>query len=159
MAIFQYKTEQFLPISINEAWVFFSSAKNLAKITPPELDFKILTQVDEKKEIYEGMLMEYTVKPLLGIPLRWETKITKLEKPKYFTDKQLKGPYKIWEHTHTFIEKENGILMKDIVNYELPFGFLGNIAHKLIVRKKVEQIFTYREEILKKIFKDGNASY
>ncbi len=154
MATFYYNTEQFLPINVQTAWDFFSSAKNLAIITPPELDFNILTNVVER-EIYEGMLIEYNVKPLLGIPVYWQTEICKVDKPQMFTDKQLKGPYKIWEHTHLFIEKENGVLMKDQVKYQLPFGIIGQITHSLIVRKKIENIFTFRKEVLKKIFKDN----
>ena len=69
-----------------------------------------------------------------------------------FVDNQLKGPYKLWEHTHTFTEKEDGVLMHDIVKYQIPFGFLGTIAHSLIIRKKLEHIFSFRKEILEKIF-------
>lgn len=159
MSQFQHKTEQFLPIEINKAWDFFSSPKNLARITPPELDFNILTQTDEEKEIYEGMLIEYTVKPLFGIPVKWKTKITKVDKPNKFTDDQQKGPYKKWEHTHTFYEKDNGVLMTDLVIYELPFGLLGDLVHKLLVRKKVAHIFAYRKEVLKKMFGNGKHSY
>lgn len=156
MKIYYYKTRQFLSTDINTAWDFFSSAKNLAIITPPELDFKILTDLDDK-DIYEGMLIEYTVKPLFGIPLHWQTEIWKIKKPEMFTDKQVKGPYKIWEHTHIFIQKENGILMKDELKYQLPFGILGQITNSLLVRKKIERIFNYRKEILNKIFtQNGN---
>lgn len=156
MKIYYYKTRQFLSTDINTAWDFFSSAKNLAIITPPELDFKILTDLDDK-DIYEGMLIEYTVKPLFGIPLHWQTEIWKIKKPEMFTDKQVKGPYKIWEHTHIFIQKENGILMKDEVKYQLPFGIVGQITNSLLVRKKIERIFNYRKEILNKIFtQNGN---
>lgn len=156
MKVYYFRAEQFLNTDIGTAWNFFSSAKNLAKITPPELDFKILTQLDDK-DIYEGMLIEYTVKPLFGIPLHWQTEIWKINKPEKFTDKQLKGPYKIWEHTHQFIQQENGILMKDEVKYQLPFGVIGQLAHSLIVKKKIERIFSYRKEILNKIFtENGN---
>lgn len=154
MEIYYYKTEQFLNTDMNTAWDFFSSAKNLAAITPPELGFKILTNLDEK-DIYEGMLIEYTVRPLFGIPLHWKTEIWKIKKPEMFIDKQLKGPYKIWEHTHIFIQEEKGVLMKDEVKYKLPFGIIGQMAHSLIVRKKIEGIFNYRKEILKKIFKEN----
>jgi ligand-binding SRPBCC domain-containing protein len=106
------------------------------------------------------MLIDYTVKPLFGVPLHWKTEICKIEKPGLFTDRQLKGPYKIWEHTHTFIEKDNGVLMKDEVKYQLPFGNIGRMAHSLFVRKKIENIFIYREQILNKIFKDhGNNNH
>jgi Uncharacterized conserved protein len=156
MKVYHYKTEQFLPTDINTAWHFFSSAKNLAKITPPELGFKILTNLDGR-DIYEGMLIEYTVKPLFGIPLDWQTEIWKIKKPEMFIDKQLKGPYTIWEHTHEFIQQEKGILMKDAVRYQLPFGIIGRMAHSLIVKQKIERIFNYRKEILNKIFtKNGN---
>lgn len=154
MAVYYYNAEQLLPISIEKAWDFFSSAKNLAVITPPQMQFNILTNLDGR-EIYEGMLIEYKLKPLLGITVRWKTEICKVDKPVMFTDRQLKGPYKIWEHTHTFIKKDNGILMKDQVKYELPFGIIGSIVHKLTVRKNIENIFKYREKVLKKIFKEN----
>ena len=151
MSVFQYKAEQFLPIDIEKAWDFFSSPKNLSVITPPEMGFKILTELNGK-EIHDGMLIDYTVKPLLGIAMHWQTKIRDVEKYKVFADSQLKGPYKSWEHTHTFEEINNGVLMKDIINYELPFGFIGDIAHTLLVKKKIENIFAYRKSVLEKIF-------
>lgn len=142
---------------MDTAWDFFSSAKNLALITPPELDFKILTELNGE-EIYEGMLINYTVKPLLGIPLRWETEICKVQKPFFFTDRQLKGPYKLWEHTHSYIPMNGGVMMKDEVKYQLPLGFLGDIAHAVIVRKKVENIFTFRRDVLKSIFQSDEKA-
>lgn len=151
MAIYQYTAEQFLPISIRKAWDFFSSPKNLSVITPPEMDFKILTQLDDK-EIYDGMLIDYTVKPLLGVPMHWQTKIINVKPLEVFADTQLKGPYKLWHHTHTFVEKDGGVLMKDIVRYELPFGVLGDWVHSLIVRKKIASIFAYRKQVLEKLF-------
>ena len=156
MKIYYFKASQFLSTDINTAWNFFSSAKNLATITPPELGFKILTDLDEK-DIYEGMLIDYTVKPLFGIPLHWKTEIQKIEKPFMFMDKQLKGPYKIWEHTHHFTQKEGGVFMEDEVKYQLPFGIIGQLTHSMIVRKKIERIFEYRKMILDKIFiENGN---
>ncbi len=115
------------------------------------MDFQILTSLDDR-EIYEGMVIDYTVKPLLGLPLRWQTEIVKVNKPFYFTDRQVKGPYKIWEHTHTYFEKENGILMTDEIKYQLPLGILGNWMNTLIVQKKIESIFAYRKAILIKMF-------
>ena len=158
MKTYFYKDEQFLPVDINKVWDFFSSAENLAVITPPELGFKVLTSVKDQ-EIYEGMLIEYKVSPLFKIPLHWKTEISKVDKPHSFTDRQLKGPYKLWEHTHEFIVKENGILMKDTVKYQLPFGILGQLAHSIIVRKKLSYIFAYRKQILNQIFKShGNTN-
>jgi ligand-binding SRPBCC domain-containing protein len=151
MIIYRFTTSQFLPVDISKAWTFFSSPNNLPLITPPELDFKILTQLD-KEEISEGLLIDYTVTPLFGIPLRWQTRIDKIQKQNYFLDLQIKGPYKLWEHKHFFTEYRNGVLMKDEVNYQLPFGFFGRIMHALLVRKKIENIFAYRRQILEKIF-------
>lgn len=158
MKTFYFQTEQFLPVAINKAWDFFSSAKNLARITPPEMDFKILTALDDR-EVYEGMLIDYTVRPLLGFPVRWQTEICKVEKPSFFTDRQLKGPYRLWEHTHTFIEQENGVLIKDEVKYQLPFGIIGSIFHSLIVRKKIENIFSYRKVVLDKLFNNHGSNH
>jgi ligand-binding SRPBCC domain-containing protein len=146
-----YKAEQFLPTGIDKAWDFFSAAKNLAVITPPDLDFNILTDLDGQ-EIYEGMIIDYTVKPLLGVRVHWKTEICDVQRPLYFTDRQLKGPYKTWIHTHTFIKKENGIVMKDEITYQLPFGFIGTIAHSLLVKKRIEKIFEFRRTVLHKIF-------
>lgn len=154
MSVFNYHTEQFLPVDIRTAWDFFSDAKNLSVITPPEMDFKILTKLNGAA-VYEGTLIDYTVKPLFGIPLHWQTEIFKIDKPYLFADRQLKGPYKMWEHTHTFIKKGDGILMKDDVKYQLPFGIIGKITHSLLVRKKIENIFIYRKNILNKIFNNN----
>lgn len=151
MRTFYFKTEQLLPATLPATWDFFSSAGNLSLITPPEMDFKTLTQLDSP-DIYEGMIIDYRVKPLLGIPVHWQTKISKVQKPFSFTDIQLKGPYRCWEHTHTFIEKENGVLMKDEVKYELPFGILGAMVHALIVQKKIQDLFIYRKAALERIF-------
>lgn len=146
-----FKTEQLLPIGLEKAWIFFSSPKNLSLITPPGLDFKILTQLSEE-EIYEGMEIDYTVKPLLGIPIHWQTEICKVEMKQYFTDRQKKGPYKIWEHTHTFTEQKGGVVMKDIVNYELPYGIIGNVANTIFIKSKIKNIFNYRKKVLETLF-------
>ncbi len=151
MNSFHFTTSQFLPVDISKAWAFFSSPHNLPLITPPELNFKILTE-EKKDEIFEGMLIDYKVTPLFGIPLNWQTRIDKMKKLKYFTDKQIKGPYKLWEHNHYFTQYRNGVLMKDEVKYQLPFGVVGKIAHSLLVRKKIEKIFEYRKTILENIF-------
>ncbi len=150
MKIYELNTEQFIPAGINEAWNFFSSPLNLSKITPPELDFDIISGADDNK-IYDGMEILYSVKPLLGIPVKWKTLIKDVDEPYSFTDIQLKGPYKLWEHQHKFTEKENGVLIEDKVRYSLPFGFLGQIIHDLIVRKKVNDIFIFRKRILENL--------
>ena len=151
--VFHYKTEQFLPIDIDRAWAFFSSPKNLALITPPDMKFKIRTALNGE-EIYEGMLIDYTVRPLFGIPMYWQTEICKIEKPFIFTDRQRKGPYSFWEHTHRFSESARGTLMEDEVNYKLPLGCIGTLTHSLLVQKRIEDIFAYRRKTFTKIFQN-----
>jgi len=148
---FQLYREQQLNCDIETAWSFFSSPLNLSKITPKNMGFNVISNLSNK-DIYEGMIIEYRVSPVLHIPLRWITKITQVEKNKNFTDFQEKGPYKYWNHFHEFVPNDKGVLMKDTVDYELPFGFLGRIAHIIFVKKKLENIFNYRYQFLEKYF-------
>ncbi len=150
MKVFQYKTEQFLPIDLKKAWEFFSSPKNLALLTPKEMDFKVLTKLD--KHIHSQMIIDYTVKPLLNIPLHWRTEIIDVKEMVEFTDIQLKGPFKLWKHVHQFIQQKDGVLIKDEVNYALPLSFIGEIAHSLVVKKRIEGIFNYRRKVLEQLF-------
>lgn len=153
MGFFYLQKEQVLPVDLPTAWAFFSSPNNLTLITPPEMAFKPITLFAEGQEIYTGMLIDYTVKPLFGIPLHWQTEIKSVNKPHTFTDIQLKGPYRCWEHTHTFTQTDNGVLMKDEVKYQLPFGPLGALTHALLVKKKLEALFWYRKAAIERIFK------
>jgi len=143
--------EQQLNCDIQTAWKFFSSANNLSEITPNDMKFTVLSHF-ENDEIFEGMIIDYFVSPLFGIKMKWKTEIIQVDFQKSFTDFQKKGPYKIWHHHHEFIENENGVLMKDTVDYELPFGFLGEIAHSVLVKKKLENIFNYRYKVLAERF-------
>lgn len=147
-----YKEQQ-LNCDITTAWKFFSSANNLSKITPKDMKFVVLTKTEDD-EIYEGMIIDYHVSPLLGIKMNWTTEIKQVDFQKSFTDFQQKGPYKLWNHFHEFIVNDKGVLIKDTVDYELPLGFLGEIAHTLFVKDKVEHIFSYRNKILDKMFNE-----
>lgn len=147
----KYKTIQFLPIDMNTAWSFFTSPSNLSLITPPEMSFKILSR-EVNERIYEGMEIDYSVKPLAGIPVRWKTQIRNVFNKHSFTDIQVRGPYKVWEHTHTFAIVKGGVMMKDEIFYSLPYGIIGKIAHFFFVRRKIEMIFNYRRKILQKMF-------
>lgn len=149
--VHQLKREQQLNCDIETAWKFFSSANNLSKITPKDMNFIVRTKL-ENDEIYEGMTIDYYVSPVLGIKMDWRTEITQVDQHRSFTDFQMKGPYKLWNHFHEFIPNEKGVLIKDTVDYELPMGFLGEIAHKLFVKNKLEQIFSYRFNILEEMF-------
>lgn len=143
--------QQKLPITLDEAWDFFSSPINLKEITPPHMGFKVLS---DKKigKMYQGQIISYYVKPVLGIPLFWMTEITHVKDKEYFVDEQRIGPYKLWHHQHFFTPIEGGVLMEDLVNYEIPLGPLGSIANALFVKKEVEGIFTYREKVLTERF-------
>jgi ligand-binding SRPBCC domain-containing protein len=143
--------EQWLPIPIEEAWAFFSTPLNLAKITPRDMGFVIREPFDHGA-IREGQLITYTVRPLLGIPLTWVTRIDAAEAPHRFVDTQLKGPYTRWWHEHTFMEKDGGTLMKDRVEYELPLGPLGELMHALVVKDKLKAIFDFRFRTLEQFF-------
>ena len=103
--------EQTLPISLKEAWEFFSSPSNLSKITPDSLGFEVTG--DTPQQMYPGLFIHYRVSPILGIPMSWTTEITQVEHEKYFVDEQRVGPYAIWHHEHFFEEIENGVLMKE----------------------------------------------
>ena len=147
----QFHTTQQLNCDLAIAWKFFSSPHNLSKITPKAMNFVVKSEITTD-EIFEGMEIAYTVSPVLSIPMKWITIITKVDFQKSFTDFQKKGPYKYWNHTHEFIPNALGVLIKDTVVYELPLGFLGTIAHKVFVRKKLESIFDYRYKVLEERF-------
>ena len=140
--MYRIERTQVLPISLEEAWAFFSSPKNLAKITPKELGFVVHGNVPEV--MYPGLFIEYTVSPLLGIPMRWVTEITHVREGSYFVDEQRVGPYAIWHHEHFFESVPGGVKMTDVVHYKVPLGILGNLVHLWLVRPKLEQIFSYR---------------
>jgi ligand-binding SRPBCC domain-containing protein len=145
------KHEQFLPMTLEKAWDFFSSPKNLNEITPPEMSFKILTDLPEK--MYEGMMIRYIVSPMLNIPTSWVTEITHIKEHQFFVDEQRKGPFNIWHHEHHFKAVEGGVLMTDILHYDIGKFVFGWIAGQLFVHKNVANIFQYRTKVLEKMFK------
>ncbi len=152
MKIFELVKEQHLGISLEEAWDFFSSPRNLQKITPAYMGFTI-TSKNLADKMYAGQIISYIVKPVLGIPLKWTTEITHVEDKTYFVDEQRFGPYSMWHHQHWFEETDDGVLMKDHVSYAIPFGFLGRLANALFVRKQLEGIFEYRKNVTAELFK------
>ena len=102
--------------------------------------------------MYPGMIISYKVRPLLGIPMTWVTEITHVAEKKYFVDEQRVGPYALWHHQHFIEPHGNGVMMTDIVSYKPPLGFMGNIAHSLLIRRQLEGIFAYRKGALNKRF-------
>lgn len=154
MKLYTLYREQRLPISLEEAWNFFSSPANLKKITPEYMGFEIISGYNEEK-MFPGMIIEYIVKPVLNLPMRWVTEITHVKENKYFIDEQRFGPYKFWHHLHQFKLEDGKLIMIDKVNYSLPLGLIGRIAHSLFVRNRIEAIFNFRSKILKEIFKSS----
>ncbi|SMO77198.1 Ligand-binding SRPBCC domain-containing protein [Saccharicrinis carchari] len=151
MGFYQFKREQVIKASVDEVWDFISSPQNLKKITPEHMGFDIRSS-DLPDKIYEGMIISYTVKPMLGIATHWVTEITHLKNKKYFVDEQRVGPYALWHHQHIIEPGEDGVLMKDIVSYKPPIGLFGKLANTLFIRKKLNQIFDHRSKVLDKIF-------
>jgi len=134
---------QKIPVSIEEAWDFFSMPENLSKITPPEMFFRITNGI-EGLPIREGMVITYTLYPFMLIPVDWATEITRVSKPFLFEDRQLRGPYEEWRHRHLFREIEGGVEVTDIVEYRLPLGGFGELVDTLIVGRRLEEVFAYR---------------
>ncbi len=144
------KQQQFLPISIEKAWDFFSNPKNLDEITPDELGFKIVKLEGDK--MYEGQIIEYRVKVAPALWLPWVTEIKNVDEGVSFIDEQRFGPYRFWHHRHQFTAVEGGVEMEDLVNYSLPFWPFGELGHEVFVKKKLDRIFGFRREILEKRF-------
>ena len=150
MKLFRLDERQRLPISITEAWSFFSDPTNLSKITPPSLGLEITSDPPDK--MYAGMIITYRVTPLFGIPVNWVTEITQVDEPHLFIDEQRSGPYRFWHHQHHFREIDGGIEIRDIVHYSLFIGPLGGIIDTLIVRNQLQDIFAYRRRYLEEKF-------
>jgi ligand-binding SRPBCC domain-containing protein len=154
--VYSLKTVQILKVSLDEAWDFFSSPKNLQKITPQKLGFQIISQHHGEK-MYAGQIIEYKVKPVMGIPLYWMTEITHVEDKKYFVDEQRFGPYSMWHHQHHFREVSEGVEMTDIVHYKLPLWILGDMAHSLFVKSQLQGIFDHRYEVTERLFNNKST--
>lgn len=150
MKTYELHKTQRLPIDINSCWEFFSSPENLNEITPDHMDFKILSGSDRK--IYPGQIIKYKVRPYPFWQTDWLTEITHVMPGSYFVDEQRFGPYSFWHHKHFFTPTEDGVLIEDIIHYQLPMGILGRLAHTLFVKKQLEGIFKYRNEKLAKLF-------
>ncbi len=150
--VYHLKTVQQIPVSIDTAWDFFSSPKNLQAITPPDLGFTILSSFHGDK-MYAGQVIEYIVRPVLGIPIYWMTEITHVQDKVYFVDEQRYGPYSLWHHQHHFKATAEGVEMTDIIHYKIPFWFLGDIANELLVKKQLKAIFDYRFLKVEELFK------
>ena len=147
--VYSIDTEVWVPRGIDEVFAFFSDAFNLEALTPPRVHFHVVTP--RPIVLKAGALIQYKLR-VNGMPIRWTTRIETWNPPYEFSDTQLSGPYKLWLHTHKFSEADGGTKMTDHVDYQLPFGPIGDVVHKLWVRRDVESIFTYREKVIRERF-------
>ena len=139
-----------LPISLDEAWAFFSDPQNLSVITPPDMGFEITGEMPER--MYPGLIITYRVRPLLGIPTTWVTEIAHVQERRYFVDEQRIGPYRLWHHQHHFRAVPGGVEVADLVHYTLPGGPIGDMVHAAFVRRRLRGIFDFRTEALRARF-------
>jgi ligand-binding SRPBCC domain-containing protein len=155
MKIYTIKRTQFLPITLKEAWAFFSTPRNLSKITPKEMGFEIL-YVSGGEKMDTGQIIRYFVRILPFIKIHWVTEIKHVSEPNYFVDEQRFGPYALWHHQHHFKEVDGGVEMIDEVNYAIPFGIIGRLTGWLFVQREVNSIFDYRFKVLEAYFNKQN---
>ena len=151
MPFYQFQKQQKINTNIDEIWNFISSPANLKEITPDYMGFDI-TSKSQAEKMYAGMIISYTVSPILGLKTTWVTEITHIVEKKYFIDEQRVGPYSLWHHQHIIEPIDNGVLMTDIVSYKPPLGFIGAIANFLIIKNKLQDIFEYRTKAIEKRF-------
>lgn len=155
MPIYTLRRIQKIPAPVQEVWDFFSTPGNLKTITPPGMGFKVISAEDNRK-MYVGQLIEYKVRPFLGIPLYWMTHIEEVKDKELFIDEQRKGPYRMWHHEHHFKTIEGGTEMTDIIQYKNPFGILGGLINWIVIKKKLENIFDFRYKKTEEIFGKWN---
>ena len=146
---------QLVPLEADKAFAFFADAYNLEAITPPWLRFRILTP--RPIDMREGALIEYRL-ALHHVPCRWHTRIDAWLPGRRFVDRQLSGPFALWEHTHTFESQAGGTLIRDFVRYEMPFGPLGEIARRMLIGRDLERIFDYRHAAIEQLLASSAAA-
>ncbi|NWK54088.1 SRPBCC family protein [Verrucomicrobiaceae bacterium N1E253] len=142
--------QQWLNCHLEQAWSFFSSPRNLDRLTPKSVGFKITHLQSE--QMHPGQIITYKIKVAPMVWLSWMTEITQVVPMDSFIDDQRLGPYKVWHHCHKFKEQDGGVLMSDEVNYAMPFGPLGKLVHKLYVKQQLQHIFDERARLCDEIF-------
>jgi len=149
LAEYLLQRQQFIRAPLDDVFDFFSNAHNLEQITPGWLRFRVLSE--DPIEMGPGARIRYRLR-IAGVPVGWDTCITSWEPGKSFVDRQERGPYHLWIHTHSFEPMADGVLMGDSVRYALPLGTLGRLAHALWVRGALAQIFDYRFQRITQLF-------
>lgn len=145
---YRFERTQLIPRPLAEVFPFFSDAGNLEAITPPSLHFHILTP--RPIPMRAGTLIDYRIR-ICGVPMAWRTRIDSFEPPHRFSDSQIRGPYKLWLHTHTFEETPEGTRMTDRVEYQLRLGPIGWMANAIFVRRQLEYIFDFRRQAIDRL--------
>jgi ligand-binding SRPBCC domain-containing protein len=153
MKIYRIQQSQFLPLDLEAAWSFFATPQNLEAMTPDFLRFKILSDVPDT--VHSGLIIEYRIQAVAGIPMRWLTEIKHVEPLQRFVDEQRLGPFPFWYHEHRFKAVKGGIVMEDEVHYQMPFGLFGPIVHTLFIRHRLLEIFRFRKAFLAQRFATG----
>ncbi|MBG7628991.1 MAG: SRPBCC family protein [Bacteroidetes bacterium] len=148
--VYRLSSKQHLPITLDEAWDFLSNPNNLKVITPDYMSFDIISGAD--KPMFAGQIIQYIVTPILGVKTTWVTEITHIVDKKYFVDEQRFGPYALWHHKHFINPIEGGVEMEDIIDYKVPFGFIGRLVHPFLIKPKLTEIFNYRTKKLTEFF-------
>ncbi|NND33977.1 MAG: SRPBCC family protein [Saprospiraceae bacterium] len=151
MKVFEKKWSTTIPAPMQLVWPFFADPVNLQRITPKDMNFRILTDLKEA-EMYQGLIIRYKVTPLAGIPLNWVTEITAVQKDEYFIDEQRFGPFSFWHHEHRFTTVPGGVRMTDLLHYALPLGIIGRLTNRLVVAKRIDHIFEFRQQVIDEMF-------
>ena len=149
MHIYTLRCETLAPLPIGGVFRVFEDPYNLARLTPPWLHFRLTSK--ERVEMRKGAEIDYVIR-WLGVPMRWRTVIAEYDPPHLFVDEQVRGPYPLWRHRHTFETAAEGTLVRDRVDYALPFGVLGRAAHAMLVGAQLRRIFAYRQAKLDELF-------
>lgn len=149
MTLHQLHSKQVLPITTDVAWEFLSNPKNLAEITPDHMGFTILAGAE--RPMFPGQFIQYKVSPFPGYATKWVTEITHVRQGSYFVDEQRFGPYSLWHHKHFINPVAEGVEMEDVIDFKLPFGFLGQLGYPM-VKKQLIAVFKYREKKLAELF-------
>ena len=149
MQIYTLRCETLAPLPIGDVFRIFEDPFNLARITPPWLNFRVTSK--GRVQMRKGAEIDYVIR-WLGVPMLWRTVIAEYDPPHLFVDEEVQGPYRLWRHRHTFETTVEGTLMRDRVDYALPFGVLGRAAHAMLVGAQLRRIFAYRQAKLDVLF-------
>ena len=155
MKVTKWYTEHKVKGSIEEVWKFFSHPANLNQLTPKEVNFSIKS-ISGEGPMYPGMLVQYQIRPFKWIPVNffWVAEIKQVQPPNRFIDEQRYGPFAFWYHEHAFEAVADGVIIKDILHYRVPLGFLGKLIDRLVIRFAIKRIFSTRTDILHEYFQN-----